>query len=195
MPGFSFLMTVVMGLGAWGLRPLSNMAVGGGLLAAIGLSAVAVTTGPSWILNVGQISAALLLGVAVGRILPPRPMPMLAMLLILSVADFIWIGYLSGSATGVVSETSNFSVGMATSSSTIGVGDLMLAASATTHWLRRDSRILLALAPAPIGMLSSNVYVLLTSTDNLPLVPFITLGWLATEAWHRRTERTRQAST
>lgn len=194
MPGFSFLMALVMGLGAWGLRPLSNTAVGGGLLAGVGLSAVAVTAESGWVLNVGQLSAALFLGVAIGRILPPRPTPMLAMLLMLSMADFIWIGYLGGSATGLVGEISNFSVGVATSSSTIGVGDLVLAASATTHWLRRGSRILLALAPAPIGMVASNIYILLTSTDNLPLVPFITLGWLATEAWHHRTERTRRTS-
>jgi len=131
-------------------------------------------------------AAALFLGIGVGQAIPAKPAPIALLLGVLSVADIIWIVSGGGSAMGRADEVLNFSVQIGTTSSSIGTADLVLAAAVAAHWLRRDAGIWLAVVGAPIGMVVSNVLVSASDVDNLPLVPFITLGWLITGAWYRR---------
>lgn len=187
VPGFSFVVTLLAGVGAWGMRSRSNPVVGGSFLTGFVMIGTGVMLDLGWLLRSGVFASAVFLGVAIGRAIAPNRSSMLILLGVLSVADIIWIVSGGGSATGWEADVVNFSVQLGTSSSSIGTADLVLAAMVTTHWLQRDAGVWLALAAAPVGMVVANVYVALTSVDNLPLVPFITLGWLATEAWHRRT--------
>lgn len=195
MPGFSFLTTLIAGLGAWGVRAVPSSVVGGGVVVGLALTGAGATTDFDWLLNVGVLFAAVFLGVALGRIIPPRSRPMFGLLVVLSVADIIWIVSGGGSATGWVDEVFNFSVRMGTSSSTIGTVDLLLASTVATHWAQRRGSVWLAVSAAPIGMIISNIYVAVSGADNLALVPFIALGWLETELRHRRTDRPRQTRT
>lgn len=195
MPGFSFLAAVLTGVGAWSARALSNSLALGLLLVGLVATGAGAAADLDWLLKVGVFAVAVLLGVAIGRIIPPSSAAMLVLLGLLSLADIIWIATGGGSATGWVDDIANFSVQVGESSSSIGTVDLVLAAMITTHWLQRGAGVWLALAAAPIGMVASNVYVALGRADNLPLVPFITLGWLVTEAWHRRSESLQQSRT
>ena len=174
---------------AYGARVFSKGVILSSLLLAVAVMWTGVVSNVHWLIGLGVLAGSALLGVAVGRLVPPRPMPMLLLLGILSVADIVWIASGGGSATGSVERVVNFSMQIGESSSSIGTVDLVLAAVITTHWLQRDAGIWLAIAAAPIGMVASNAYVAVSGADNLPLVPFISLGWLLTEAWHRRSRR------
>lgn len=188
MPGFSVLVTLVMGVGVWSVRSLSNRVMAGGLVAGIVLAGAGLVSDLDWLAALGVFVAALFIGTGIGRLLPSQPGPILLFLLVLSVADIVWIGTGGGSASGSLDKIVNFSVEIGSSSSSLGTVDLVLAAIVATHWLRRDAGFWLAVAAAPIGMIVSDLYVAAANVDNLPLVPFITLGWLMTEAWHRRTK-------
>lgn len=186
MPGFSFLVTLLAGVGAWSVRSLSKSVIAGGLVVGGVLTATSRAADTRWLLGLGVFTASVFLGALVGRIVPPRPALMALLLGVLSVSDIIWINSGGGSATGSMNEVLNFSVQVGNSSSSIGTLDLVLAAAVAAHWLRRGARTWLAVVAAPIGMVLSNVYVAVSGVDNLPLVPFIALGWLATEFWHGR---------
>ena len=164
-------------------------------MVGLALTGAGATTDFDWLLNVGVLFSAVFLGVALGRIVPPRSRPMFGLLGVLSVADIIWIVSGGGSAIGWVDEVFNFSVRMGTSSSTIGTVDLLLASTVATHWAQRRGSLWLAVSAAPIGMIISNIYVAVSGADNLALVPFIALGWLATELQQRRTDRPQQTRT
>lgn len=186
MPGFSFLSTLMMGVGAWIARSLSNRVVAGGIVGGLVLTATGVAVDTDWLTRAGVLVAALFLGIGVGRVIPARPASISVLLVVLSVADIIWIVSGGGSAAGRTDQVLNFSVRIGTAFSSIGTVDLMLAAAVATHWLRRDARMWQAAMAAPIGMIISNVFVAVSGVDNLPLVPFIALGWLILEAWYRR---------
>ncbi len=194
MPGFLFLASMVTALLAYGARAFSNGVILGSLLASAALTWTGVTTHQDWLISLGVLLGSVLVGVAVGRVIPPRSTSILLILGILSVADIIWIATGGGSASGWVEGVANLTVQTGAGSSSIGTVDLVLAAVITTHWLQRDAGIGLAIAAPPIGMVASNVYVAVSGADNLPLVPFITLGWLLTEAWHRRSTRPQRQS-
>lgn len=186
MPGFSFVATLLMGVGAWVVRSLSTFVIAGGFLVSLVSIGIGFGADAEWLLRLGVLAAALFIGIGVGRAIPARPAPIAFLLGVLSLADIIWIVSGGGSATGRTNEILNLSVRMGTTSSSIGTVDLILAAAVAAHWLRRDARIWLAAVAAPIGMVISNVFVVASDVENLPLVPFITLGWLITEIWYRR---------
>jgi hypothetical protein len=141
------------------------------------------------------VAAAVALGVVIGRAIPGRAAPMALLLGMLSLVDIIWIGSGGGSSTVWGNDVLNFSVDIGTSTSTIGTLDLILAASLAAHWLKRGAGIVLSVAAAPLGMLSANLYVALIGAENLPLLPFITFGWLLTEGIDRYDQNRRQRRT
>ena len=108
---------------------------------------------------------------------------------VLSVIDIVWIASGGGIANGWVHEVLNFSVQIGAGISSIGTLDLVLASAICAHWSKRGASMALSVAAAPLGMVISNVYVAVSGADNLPLVPFIVLGWLITEGIHRRSEK------
>lgn len=185
MPGFSLLVTLLIGLGAWRVRSLSSRLIASGLIAGCAVTFAGLGMDAGWFRNLGLLIAALTLGVALGRVISPTFAPMLALLGVLSVADIIWIASGGGTSAGWAHDAANFSLQLGSTYSSIGTLDLVLAAALTTHWLRRDTQLPLAVSAAPIGMAFANVYVAAMGADNVALVPFITLGWLVTEGWYR----------
>jgi hypothetical protein len=72
----------------------------------------------------------------------------------------------------------------------VGVFDLLIAAAAE-HWRRRGGSYLIALLPGVLGFLLADGAVWLTQRGGWPLIPFITAGWLCSEAvWHVRRQPT-----
>lgn len=189
MPGFSFAVTALMGLGAWSLRRLATSVVTAGLAAGLVVTATGISTESGPLVDVGVAVSAVCLGVVVGRMVPDRSAPMALLLGLLSAIDIIWVASGGRLATDWVNEVLNFSVQLGTDTSSIGTLDLLLASALSAHWSRRGASLALSVAAAPLGMVISNVYVAVSSADNLPLVPFIALGWLITEGIHRRSEK------
>ncbi len=187
MPGFSFLVTLLMGLGALGLRRAASPAVAGILAGGAALTALGLGVEVGWLVDVGVVGAAVSLGVIVGRTVAPRASAMGLILGVLSVADIIWVASDQGSSAGWMGQVGNFAIDFGSGTSSIGTLDLILAAAVAAHWIRRDAGVPTVLASAPLGMVLANIYVALSGADNLPLVPFITLGWLLVEGAHRLT--------
>ena len=143
----------------------------------------------------GLFGVSVTVGSLLGRRLPPRSRPMLFVLIVLAAVDLAWIASGGGGAAeGWVKDVANFSIELGGRSSTIGTLDLVIAAAVAAHWLIRGAAPWLAVAPGPVGMIFSNVFVALTGATNLPLIPFLLLGWLITEGLERRL-RTAERST
>ena len=193
MPGFSFFVTLLMGLGAWSVHRLSASLVMAGLAAGLVVSATGIGIESTSLVAVGVAVGAVCLGVVVGRTVPYRSAPMALLLGLLSAIDIIWVASGGRLATDWVNEVLNFSVQLGTGSSSIGTLDLLLASALSAHWSKRGASLALSVAAAPLGMVISNVYVAMSGADNLPLVPFIGLGWLITESLHRRSEKQQPA--
>lgn len=195
VPGFSFFVTLLMGLGALSLRRARSPFVGVALAAGVVVTAVGLGADVGWLVDLGVVVAAVTLGVLAGRTVPPKSQPMLLLLVVLSAADIIWIASGGELSSEWVDRVLNFSIDLGASSSSIGTIDLILAAALSAHWLERDETVLLSLTAAPLGMALANVYVGLSGSENLPLVPFITLGWLLTEIAHDLSQNRRRRRT
>ena len=193
MPGFSLLATLFMGLGAWSFRKRTTAITTAGLAAGFVVTALGIGIGAKPLVNLGVAGSALSVGVVIGRAVRYRSAPMAFLLGVLSVIDIVWIASGGEIANDWVNEVLNFSVQTGTSISSIGTLDLVLASAICAHWSKRGASMALSVAAAPMGMVISNVYVAMSGADNLPLVPFIGLGWLITESLHRRSEKQQPA--
>jgi hypothetical protein len=194
MPGFSVVVTLLAGAGAWSARHLGGVAVGAGGLIGAGLFVAGRALGPGFLVPLGLVVAAVFLGALLGRLIPPGPGPMGFVLAALAVADIWWISSGGGTGEGLLGDLANVSVSLGSTTSTIGTVDVVLAAAVSTHRSVRGGTLWPAVLAAPIGMALANVYVIVTGADNLPLIPFIAIGWLVTEPWHRRRQTPRSAS-
>ena len=188
--GFSFFATLLAGTGALSLGRIAKSRVAVTLAAGAGAGAGAVGFGVvvdrSGVAAAGIFVAATALGVLLGGTMPAAFRPMLLVLVVLSALDILWIAVGGGSGSGLLSRVGNFTLEGGTSTSSIDTIDLVVAAGLSTHWLARGTRTWIAVAPGPIGMILSNIYVAIAGATNLALVPFLLLGWLITEALDRR---------
>jgi hypothetical protein len=192
VPGFLAIATLLTGLAALGVSRISGRNTVITLIGAA-LVAVAAVVGSNHVITViGVWAFAVILGILVGRWIPASAPPLASVLVVLSVADIVWI--VSGGGTGPewAGELLNVSISIGSGTSTIGAVDLILAAAIAIHWVRRDESQVLAVLAAPMGMIISNLFTAVTGTENLALVPFITAGWLLTETWHRLRSSNRQ---
>jgi hypothetical protein len=70
------------------------------------------------------------------------------------------------------------------------------AVEAAEHWRRRGGSYLIALLPGVLGFLLVYGAVRLAQRGGWPLIPFITAGWLCSEALSRvRSRQAGQAAT
>jgi len=183
MPGFLFITTLVSAMASLPLRTLSSLRIGGLLLVSIAGAALGHYINSPWLPGVFIFAGAVIIGAITGRAIAAGPVPMALFLAVLSTLDILWIGF-GGSTLTPLNSYANFSLEFGSGISSIGSVDLMVASAITTHWRRRQATILLSLAPAPLGMILSNVFVSITGTFNLPLVPFITVGWVISQLWY-----------
>ncbi len=184
MPGFLFVSTLLSATLALPLGKLSRLHIGLLALVSVAGAVLGYFAGSPGLYNGFVFAGAVIIGALVGRAIPARPVPMALVLALLSALDIWWIG-LGASALSASNSYANFSVEFGSGVSSIGAVDLVLASAITTHWRRRRATILTSLAPAPLGMILSNLYFFVTGTLNLALVPFISAGWLISQLWYR----------
>lgn len=189
MPGFSFIVTLVAA-GAtrltWSTESRWRRV---GAVTGIVVLAIGVVADQSTLTAFGLLLSAVAVGSSLGRALPPTPLAAAATLGLLSVADIVWIRFGNPDLDGAIGSLATLMVEIGGSTSSIGTVDVILAAAVTAHWLARGASGVLPLTPAPLGMALANVWVRINGVANLPLIPFIAVGWLVTEGWHRWSHR------
>lgn len=147
-------------------------------------------------------------GLLLGRIIPPRFRPCLVLLLVLSTLDVLQIALAAGSSPpgssgGQAPSGSNplllgnFLLALPWGRFNLGIFDLLLVTALAEHWRRRSGSYLIAVVPGLLGLfLLPSIVILVTAKGTLPLIPFLTAGWVGSEALHhyfRRQATTRGA--
>jgi hypothetical protein len=128
-------------------------------------------------------------GVLVSRRLPPRPVPMLVLLVALAALDAIQIvaqGPGPGPrATGGTAPAWYFYVMLVIDTAgfhtAVGIFDVLVIAAIVEHARRRGLPFAVGAAPGAIAFVAADVAVVILGPLNLPLIPFLLSGWLATE--------------
>lgn len=136
--------------------------------------------------DVPIVAFAVLGGALLGRVMTPRARPMLLLLLVLSALDVLQvllISTLSARTGGDCVLYVNVCLHTPWGDYGVGWGDLLIVAAMSEHWRRRGAGPWLALIPGITGFVLIDPFVWLTGLANLALLPFLTAGWLVSEAW------------
>jgi hypothetical protein len=181
MPGFSFLATLAVGLGAMSTRRFSPSRIALGFVGSIAVACAGLVTDSGALAGGGLVGGSVVLGTALANALPARREAVLIALLVLASIDLAWIATGGGGAEGLPANVANLSITYGGRSSSIGTFDLVVAAALAAHSRDRGAAAWLAVSPGPIGMMLMNGYVAWTGASNLALVPFLMLGWLIAE--------------
>jgi hypothetical protein len=145
--------------------------------------------------NVAVLLMALTGGLLLGRGMPPRFQPFLILLLVLSVEDAVQTA-LTGGFTPLPSSPPahpaagpsgpllylNVYLMLPAGHYLVGIFDLLVITAAAEHWRRRGGSYLIAVLPGVLGFLLVYGAVWLTQRGGWPLIPFISAGWLCSEA-------------
>ena len=186
----SILAALAVALIAWSVhgvaqRPLAVVLAGSA--AALAAGAVLGLALYPWT-DLPVLGFAVAGGVLVGRRLSPRPMPMLVLLAVLAALDAIQI-VASGpgpspGATGDAAPAWYFYgmlvIDTAWSHTGVGIFDVLVIAAMVEHARRRGLPFAVGAAPGVLAFVAADVAVLVLGPLNLPLVPFLLAGWLAT---------------
>lgn len=186
----SILAALAVALIAWSVhgvarRPLAFVLAGSAVALAAG-AVLGLVLYP-WT-NLPVLGFAVAGGVLVGRRLAPRPMPMLVLLVVLAAIDAIQI-VVSGpgpgpGATGGATPAWYFYgmlvIDTAWSQTGVGIFDVLVIAAMVEHARRRGLPLVVGAAPGVLAFIAADVAVLVFGPLNLPLVPFLLAGWLAT---------------
>ncbi len=187
----SVLAALAVALIVWSMRgvaqtPLAVVLVGSGVALAVG-AVLGLALYP-WT-DLPVLGFAVAGGVLVGRRLPPRPVPMLVLLAILSVIDVIQMVALGSGAgpeaTGGSAPASYF-YGMLVidtpwTHSGVGIIDVLVIAAMAEHARRRGLPFAAGAAPGMLGFIAADVAFAAFGPLDLPLIPFLLAGWLAVE--------------
>jgi hypothetical protein len=137
-------------------------------------------------------------GVLIGRAIPKRSVPMLLLLLVFSALDIAQIiltsGGSSSNSTSVSTSPSlygNFLIPPPVGRFNLGILDILFITAIAEHWQRRRNSIIIAEIPGLACFAIADLFVAITSIWNLPLIPFLTIGWLISEALARLFSRAR----
>lgn len=179
--------------GAWAARRLSGRLLLGALLLGVGLSVAGVLLNARpypWTDGL-VLLVALSGGIMLGRAIPARFRPFFLLLVILSALDAAQqvlpsgpVSHRSTRPTGYF--YTMFVLDVGTAHSAVGFVDLLLAAAIGEHSRRRGQSWWRGVVPAPAGLLLADVFSVIPSAGNIPLIPFITVGWLVAQIpWPR----------
>jgi hypothetical protein len=125
-------------------------------------------------------------GILVGRAVPSRFRAMALLLLVLALLDTVQVVG-TATATGAQGQRSvgeyyvMFVVVTSLASSAIGIADLLVVAAMAEHWRRRGAGPAVMVLPGVTGLLITYP-VTLVLRGSLPLVPFLFVGFLLTQA-------------
>ena len=186
----SVLAALAVALIAWSVhgvaqRPLAVVLAGSAVALAAG-AVLGLALYP-WT-DLPVLGFAIAGGILVGRRLPPRPMPMLVLLAVLAMLDAIQIFVLGSGAgpeaTGGAAPAWYFYgmlvIDTAWSHTGVGIFDILVIAAMVEHARRRGLPFAVGVAPGVLAFVAADVAVLVFGSLNLPLVPFLLGGWLAT---------------
>jgi len=188
----SVVLAIVVALAAWWLHGLRTRP----LVAAALVFAAALATGAGFglalypLTDVPVLGFALATGLLVGRALPPKARAMFVLLAALAALDSIQIvaagpgGSSSGTSSGGDPAWYYYSMFLATmpwGRAGIGIFDLLLIAAIAEHGRARALPVVAAIVPGAIGLVVADLVFAVARLDNLPLVPFVLLGWLTVE--------------
>jgi hypothetical protein len=206
----SLLLALTCAAAPWLTRQMRSWLLASGLLGGIivSLLSVALALPLSPWSNFVVLLMALSAGLLLARIIPPRFRPFLILLLILSVADAVQTALTGGftplpstppahpaAAAGGALLYLNFSLLLPVGYYLVGIFDLLVITAAAEHWRRRGQSYLIALLPGVLGVLLVYGAVWLSQLGGWPLIPFITAGWLCSEAVGRvRSQQDRSAA-
>jgi hypothetical protein len=132
-------------------------------------------------------------GVLLGRSLPERITPFAVVLLVLSALDMTQIALAghgsSSQSAGVIPPpgqlAGNFFLLLPWGRFNIGIFDIFLFAAIAEHCRRRGFTFLFTLLPSLIGLVFAYAFLQFFYHGPLPLIPFLTAGWLAVVAFTR----------
>jgi hypothetical protein len=190
----------------WGAKQLKSwpiaMVFGAGLVLSI-LGIVFSIAGYPWtdlLVLLVAVSAGLLLG----RAMPAKLWPFLLLLFVLSILDVVQILLPSpGPAAGSQSVSApaaqlygNFLLHLPWGRYNIGIFDLLLMTAMAEYWRKRGSAFLVALAPGVIGFILAFGFGYFIFAGALPLIPFLTVGWLCSvgvDHYRNRPDRSEAA--
>jgi hypothetical protein len=127
-------------------------------------------------------------GLLLSRAMPTKLWPFLVLLLVLSILDVVQIVLTSGppspgsqsasTSTPAAQLYGNFLLHLPWGRYNIGIFDLLLLTAMAEYWRKRDSAFLVALAPGVIGFILAFGFGQFIYAGALPLIPFLTAGWL-----------------
>lgn len=142
--------------------------------------------------NLVVLLVALAAGILLGRGLAGRTRTFLVVLLVLSALDILQIVLTSGPGSGLVAHVptipppgqlmGNFFLLLPWGHYNLGIFDISILAAMAQYWRKRGGVWLLALAPGVIGVVLAFAFLLLVYNGALPLLPFLTAGWLCSLA-------------
>jgi hypothetical protein len=178
-------LVMTCGAGPWAFRaaPTKVMAWLASSCLALLIAGAVLAPDLVWA-DVPIVAFAVLAGVLLGRVVPPRARPMLLLLLAVSVLDVLQVVMLSRPSGGTGGRCSLYtSVCLHTpwGAYGVGAGDLLMVAAMSEHWRRRGAALWLSLAPGLVGFTLVDPFVQLTGLENLALLPFLTAGWLGSQ--------------
>jgi hypothetical protein len=194
----SIVLALVCAAVPWLARRLRSRLLVVGLALGIALSiigsALALPLYPWTSLVV--LLVALTGGLLLGRIMPPRFLPVLVLLLVLSALDVLQVALTSGASPPASNSHAggtpsgpllyvNFVLPLPGRRYLVGIFDLLVITALAERWRRRGASYLIALLPGALGFLLVYATGLLTPLRPMALLPFFTAGWLASEGLHR----------
>jgi hypothetical protein len=197
----SLLLALTCAAVPWLARRLRAWPLVGGLLVGIVVSFLGVALSLPlypWS-NLVVLLMALTAGLLLGRGVPPNFWPFLIVLVILSVLDAAQIALTGGLVPVSASSSSAHPAGAASGPLLylnvllplpaghylLGIFDLLVLTAVAEHWRRRGGTYPLASLPGVLGFLLASGAVWVTQLGGWPLLPFLTAGWLCSEAASR----------
>ena len=186
----SLVLAVLCVVIPWGTKQIKSWLIAIVFGAGLALSILGIVFSVAWypwtdlLVLLVAVSAGLLLS----RAMPTKLRPFLLLLLVLSTLDVVQIVLTSspsspgsqsaGTSTPAVQLYGNFLLYLPWGRYNIGIFDLLLLTAMAEYWRRRGSAFLVALAPGVIGFILAFGFGQFISAGALPLIPFLTVGWL-----------------
>lgn len=191
----SLALPLAFGLAPWLLAVVSTRAAAGALGAGLALAAVgSIIGGAPWAVSDLVVAVvALGGGVALGRVLSLKPRVMAIFLASCSIADIAQNAFIgggpgapagSGAAPPAWQAYAVLRIAVPGGHYDIGPLDLLLFTAIGEHWRRRRGSRVQSAGPGVAGMALVD---LVPFHGSLPLIPFVFVGWLATEWAARRS--------
>ncbi len=187
----------------WGTKQSKSWPIAIVLGVSIVLSILGTTFSAAWYpwTDIVVLLAAVTAGLLLGRAMSAKLWPFLLLLLVLSTLDIVQI-VLTTHASAPSSQSAsvpaaqlygNFLLNLPWGRYNIGIFDLWLITAMAEYWRKRGSEFLVALAPGVIGIVLAFAVIQFIYAGILPLIPFLTVGWLCSAGIYHYHNRPKKA--